>query len=59
MIRIGNKSVIAIYRGTTPINRVYTHAQLVWPEGADIMSCFAAGYWIDEYPWTDELSWTD
>lgn len=39
----------------------------VWPETTekedpeiieeDIISCFARGYWISQYPWTELLGW--
>lgn len=63
-IKTYNKNVISIYYQGLPIVSVYTRGQKVWPEDLEpiieeIISCFAKGYWIDEYPWTDDLSWTD
>ena len=28
-------------------------------ENGELLSCYANGYWIDEYPWTDNTSWAD
>lgn len=61
-IKINNNSVQGVYIQQTPVLAVYINGQLVWPEQSpitDVMSCFAAGYWIDEHPWTDDAPWTD
>lgn len=57
-IYIRNNSVQSIFLGNIPVQAVYAGAVLVWPID-NINSCYAAGYWIDEYPWTDDTPWTD
>lgn len=59
MIRINNRGIAAIYKNGKNILSVYTHGHLVWPEILEILSCYANGYWIDDYPWTDDTPWTD
>ena len=63
MIKINNKSVVAMYIGRQKILSAYTQGQLIWPTKQQIitkvLSCYYNGYWIDEYPWTDETPWTD
>jgi hypothetical protein len=63
-IYINGRRVDQIYYGSLPIAAVYTQGQRIWPENIspiikDILSCFAAGYWIDNYPWTNDLPWED
>ena len=54
-----NRSVTGIYYRQTPILAVYVGNTQVWPDITVIPSCYAAGYWIDEYPWTDDTPWVD
>lgn len=64
-IKTYNRGVISIYYKGLPITSVYIRGQKVWPEELEpiipiieeVISCFAKGYWIDEYPWTDDLPW--
>ena len=63
-IYINGRKVGQIYYEGLPIVAVYARGQLVWPEDIppvieDIFSCFAMGYWIDNYPWTEDTPWTD
>lgn len=42
------------------IREVWVRDEKVWPEDEetdDIISCFARGYWIPDYPWTSSLGW--
>ena len=61
MIIVGNNKVTAINLGEIPGIAVYLGSELVWPDATvnEILSCFASGYWIDEYPWTDDYGWAD
>lgn len=54
------KPVMHIYYHGLPIYAVYTGNKKVWPGIIDqLPSCFGAGYWQDEYPWTDDIAWVD
>lgn len=58
MIIVNNgKKVVDV--PTRDTREVWVNGYMVWPEKLDddIISCFARGYWIDEYPWTDSLGW--
>ena len=57
MINIGNRELNAVYIGNIPIISIYIGNELIWPTA--LSSCFASGYWVDEYPWTDDFQWTD
>lgn len=61
MKKVGDNNVSSIYIGDRAIIYVYLGNQLIWSKdnSSDIQSCFAQGYWIDEYPWTDDLPWKD
>lgn len=48
-----------IYVGQIPVIAVYVGSEKVWPDIVAILSCYAAGYWQDEYPWTEDTPWTD
>lgn len=51
-----------IYVGNESIAAVYYNGRLIWPitnEYGELLSCYANGYWIDEYPWTDDTPWAD
>lgn len=43
-VRLGNKVVTQIYRGT----------KLVWEA---IKSCFGAGFWKNDAPWSNTEGW--
>lgn len=59
MIRVGSNSVKAAYIGDIPVSAMYFNEERIWPDMVGGISCFANGYWIDEYPWTDDLPWSD
>ena len=51
-----------IYIEDKSIAEVYYNGRLLWPlsgGNGDLLSCYANGYWIDEYPWTDDTPWID
>lgn len=54
MIKKNNKDTAAIYRGSRAIAFVYKGARLVWQA---VASCFGAGYWINNYPWSNADAW--
>lgn len=54
MININGKATTAVYCGGAAIAAVYKGAQLVW---SAINSCFGAGYWGGDKPWSDEDGW--
>lgn len=63
-VRSGNKvshiSAIHVIKDgkELTITAVYRKDRLVWQMAvAEVRSCFAEGYWIDDQPWTDELCW--
>lgn len=66
MIYTTKNQVDGIYYGQLQINAIYFGKTLVWelkttppeePDYDELNSCYAQGYWIDDYPWTDEDSW--
>lgn len=59
MIKVYNNNISSAYLGDRAIISIYLGTQLLWPDNSLIKSCFAQGYWIDEYPWTDDLPWKD
>ena len=48
-----------MFYGNIPIIKIYYKENIVWEKDQIIKSCFANGYWIDEYPWTDNTPWTN
>lgn len=59
MIHINNHDITGVYSGSRDIIRVYSGLHLVWSKITEILSCYANGYWIDEYPWVDDAFWKD
>lgn len=59
MKKVGTYNVSSAYVGDRAIFAIYLGNLLIWPDNSLIKSCFAQGYWIDEYPWTDDLPWKD
>lgn len=57
MIKVSDKDLLAVMFGDKQVFAIYANGYKLWP--SIILSCFANGYWIDEYPWTDDLPWTD
>ncbi len=56
MIYFGGKELTARYVGSKAVEAVYYGAKLVWEA---ISSCFGAGYWDDDRPWSDDDAWKD
>lgn len=54
MIYKSRRDITAVRYGERVMAFVYKGAQLVWQA---ISSCFGAGYWINEYPWSNQDSW--
>lgn len=59
MIKKEGKNLIGAYMGPISLIRILKGTKLVWEKNSSLQSCFAAGYWIDNYPWTDNLPWKD
>ena len=58
MIRINNLNISNIYVGSKSIKAVYRNGRLIWNKiNNNLQSCFANGYWNDQYPWRDDLPW--
>lgn len=59
-IYIKGGAVNAIYSNSRPILAIFAKNQKIWPATPDaILSCYANGYWMDQYPWTDNTPWTE
>jgi len=59
-IYIQNKPVAHIYYHKIPILEVYIGDKQVWPGYIlEVPSCYASGYWQDQYPWTEDTPWKD
>lgn len=58
-IVINNGGVLAVFRDTEAVLRIMLNGEKIWPLVEDVLSCFAQGYWIDDYPWTDDTPWKD
>ena len=56
-IHINQRSIGSIYHNGRAIKSVFEGKRLVWTSDSQILSCYANGYWIDEYPWTDNTPW--
>lgn len=61
MIHINNNSIDNIHVDKFNMNSVYEQLIKVWGiiNKGNLQSCFAQGYWVDEYPWTDDYAWKD
>ena len=59
MVYINNHDITDIRSGIIEIVRVYSGTNLVWSKIREFLSCYANGYWIDQYPWTDNTPWKD
>lgn len=59
MIHINNHDIIGVYSGSKIIVRVYNGLKLVWSKVTEVLSCYANGYWMDNYPWTDNTPWNN
>ncbi len=56
MIYKDGKELAARYVGRRAVSAVYYGARLVWEA---ISSCFGAGYWDDDRPWSDDDAWNN
>ena len=56
MILDRHKETSAINYGTLAIAFVYYGERLVWQA---VSSCYGAGYWIEDYPWSATDAWRD
>lgn len=56
MIRTGGKEVTLVRIGAKVVGAIYMGATLVWQA---VRSCFGAGYWNDDAPWSDDDGWAD
>lgn len=54
MINIGNKELESSFIGRRIITQIYKGAKLVWEA---IKSCFGAGYWKNDSPWSNTEGW--
>lgn len=58
-IYIKGRYISDIHTNQRSVKAVYINGRRVWPKTYLIISCFANGYWEDQYPWTDDKSWVD
>lgn len=56
MIQKNNQEVTAIHHQNKTIAAVYKAGRVIWQA---IRSCFGAGYWINEYPWSNQDGWNN
>lgn len=54
MIFLGKKEIESIFIGKNPVAQIYIGAKLVWES---IKSCFGAGFWKNEAPWSNIEGW--
>ena len=54
MIYFGDKEIILVQLGNKIITQIYLGAKLVWEA---IRSCFGAGFWKNEAPWSNIEGW--
>lgn len=59
MIANRKRLIGSIYHQGRAIKLILNKNRELWEESTGTLSCYANGYWIDEYPWTDDTSWTD
>ena len=56
MIYKDGKELTARYVGRKAVSAVYYGARLVWEA---ISSCFGAGYWDNDRPWSGDDAWNN
>lgn len=56
MIYKDGKELAARYVGRKAVSAVYYGARLVWEA---ISSCFGAGYWDNDRPWSGDDAWNN
>lgn len=54
MIFFGNKEIEYIRFGNKIITQIYKGVKLVWEA---IKSCFGAGFWKNDAPWSNTEGW--
>lgn len=54
MINIGNKELETSFIGKKVVTQIYQGLILIWEA---IKSCFGAGYWKNEAPWSNSEGW--
>lgn len=54
MLFVNGKEVSLIYYGEKAISVVMKGSRVVWQA---IRSCFGAGYWVNEKPWSNVEGW--
>lgn len=54
MIFLGNKEIESVFIGNKVVTQIYRGAKLVWEA---IKSCFGAGYWKNDAPWSNTEGW--
>lgn len=56
MILKGNKEITGRYFGNKIISSIYYGTKLIWQA---ISSCFGAGYWDNNKPWSNDDAWNN
>ena len=56
MIFIKQSDIKSIKHGNLGVNQIFNKQLLLW---SSIQSCFGAGTWLDNYPWSDNDIWAD
>ena len=56
MIYKNGKEITTLSFGARAIQAVYCGARLVWEA---IASCFGAGYWDNDKPWSNDDGWNE
>lgn len=54
MIFIGNKELESSFIGRRIVTQIYKGVKLIWEA---IKSCFGAGFWKNESPWSNTEGW--
>lgn len=54
MIFFGDKEITLVQLGNKVITQIYLGAKLVWEA---IRSCFGAGFWKNDAPWSNIEGW--
>ena len=54
MLYFSKKEIESVYHGSTVVTAIYKGALLVWEA---IKSCFGAGYWKNDSPWSNTEGW--
>ena len=54
MIFLGKKEIESVFIGNKVVTQIYKGTKLVWEA---IKSCFGAGYWKNDSPWSNTEGW--